>query len=149
MPDPAFFGALVGLGGCSSCSSPTAMMSTWISLWPSRCLSACLGEEGRGRDRERDGGHTISASASASRRCSGVWECWWVRSDESRGKERSQAEQLNWERDCDERECIWGNESETQQIKFISRQINVGVGLRPTASQQRLQPSFSPVTHVY
>lgn len=106
LPDPAFFGVLIGLGGCSPCSSPTAMMSTWISLWPSCCLSVWLGEEGRGRDRERDGGHTISASASARSRCSGVWECWWVRSDESRGKERSQAEQLNWERDCDERECI-------------------------------------------
>lgn len=30
-----------------------------------------------------------------------------MRSEERRGKERSQAEQLNWERDCDERECIW------------------------------------------
>lgn len=30
-----------------------------------------------------------------------------MRSEERRGNERSQAEQLNWERDCDERECIW------------------------------------------
>jgi len=99
-----FLGALVGLAGCSSGSSPTVIMLTWISLWPSCCLSASLGEEGRGRDREKEGGHTISASASASRRCSGVWECWWVRSEERRGKERSQAEQLNCERDCDDRE---------------------------------------------
>lgn len=101
---PVFLGPLVGLAGCSS--SPTVMMSTWISLWPSCCLSGWLGEEGSGRDSEREGGHTISASASARRRCSGVWVCWWVRSEDRRGKERSQAEQLNWERDCDERECI-------------------------------------------
>ena len=118
---PVFLGALVGLAGCSSCSSPTVMMSTWISLWPSCCLSAWLGEEGRGRDREREGGHTISASASARRRCSGVWECWWVRSEESRGKERSQAEQLNWERDWDERECIWTNKRGRQEANMISR----------------------------
>lgn len=108
---PVFLGvlvALVGGGGCCcccSCSSPTAMMSTRISRWSSCCLSAWPGgEEGMGRDRESDGGHTISASASARSRCSGVCECWWVSSDDSSGKERSQAEQLNWERDCDDKE---------------------------------------------
>lgn len=30
-----------------------------------------------------------------------------MRSEDKSGKERSQAEQLNWERAWDERECIW------------------------------------------
>lgn len=72
-------------------SSVTAIRLTWISLSPS---SPSLFKEGRGSERE---GQTISASASASASslCSGVWECWWLSREESRGKERSHAEQLN------------------------------------------------------
>lgn len=44
-----------------------------------------------------------------------------MRSDERRGKERSQAEQLNWERDCEERECIWTNKRGTQEAKIINK----------------------------
>ena len=43
-----------------------------------------------------------------------------MRSEESRGKERSQAEQLNWERDWDERECIWTNKRGRQEANMIS-----------------------------
>lgn len=83
-------------------SSVTAMRLTWISRSASsRSRPLAPGEAGRGRESESDGGHTISASASASSLCSGVWECWCVSSDDSSEKERSQAEQLNCERDCD------------------------------------------------
>lgn len=88
--------------------SVTAIRLTWISPWVSWCWSPWLGEQGRGRERDRDAGQTISASASARRRCSGVWECWWVSREERRVKERSHAEQLNWERDWEgEREWTW------------------------------------------
>lgn len=80
-----------GFTVCLSPSSVTAIRLTWISLSPS---SPSLFKEGRGSERE---GQTISASASASASslCSGVWECWWLSREESRGKERSHAEQLN------------------------------------------------------
>ncbi len=44
-----------------------------------------------------------------------------MRSEDRRGKERSQAEQLNWERDCEERECIWKNRRGTQEAKITLR----------------------------
>lgn len=80
------------------------MRLTWISRSaspPSGPLA--VGEDGRGR--ERVGGQTISASASARSRCSGVCEYWWVRRDERSGKERSHAEQLYWER-------VWAEDRE-------------------------------------
>lgn len=50
-----------------------------------------------------------------------MWECWWVRSEERRGKERSQAEQLNCERDCDDRECIWENKRKGAVVRRFKR----------------------------
>lgn len=98
---PAFPDALVaGFPSANlSPSSVTAMRLTWISLSPSPSSPSRLaeGEDDSGREREREGGQTISASASASASslCSSVWESWWVSSEESKGNERSHAEQLN------------------------------------------------------